>query len=70
MIGDRILNRLADKAADEFIESVVEDNPRNGRYGNPILFWILGQVILMVIKKILENRDLLAKFEAKMEDLA
>lgn len=69
MIGDRILNRLADKAADEFIESVVEDKPSNGRYGNPILFWILGQVILMVIKKILENRNLLDKFETKMGEM-
>ena len=69
MIGDRILNRLVDKAADEFIESMVENEPRNGRYGNPILFWILSQVILMVIKKILENREILAKFESEIEEM-
>ncbi len=69
MIGDRVLNRIASKAANEFIESVAEETPRNGRYGNPILFWILGQVILIVIKRILEDRELLAKFESKMEDL-
>ena len=45
----RLFERKANKAADELFEGLEK------RHGNPIVMWIVGQLLLVLLKKLLEK---------------
>ena len=44
-----------EKAADGIIKRIEEEDGEKGKYGNPIVVWIIGAILSVVIRKLLER---------------
>ncbi len=65
MIGRRTLAKYLDRVVDTILNP--SDKKPPARYGNPVVVYIVTQIVVMIIKKILEDRGILAKFQTKIE---
>ena len=50
-----IFDRRAEKAADGIIKRIEAEDGTKGKYGNPIVVWIIGAILQVVIRKLLER---------------
>tara|TARA_Y100000996_G_C22108380_1_gene472870 strand:+ start:262 stop:510 length:249 start_codon:yes stop_codon:yes gene_type:complete len=50
-----LFDRRIDKAADSILKRVEAEDGNKGKYGNPIVVWIIGAILQVVIKKLLER---------------
>lgn len=51
----RVIDRKINDAADEIIGQLVDGEEDKPEYGSAIMTWILSQIIILVVKKILER---------------
>ena len=72
-----IFDRRVNKAADGILRRIEAEDKNKGEFGNPIVVWIVGAVLQIVIKKLLERiiendgedvKNLAASLLAKMEE--
>ena len=50
-----LFDRRMEKAADGIIKRIEEEDGEKGKYGNPIVVWIIGAILSVVIRKLLER---------------
>ena len=50
-----LFDRRMEKAANGIIKRIEEEDGEKGKYGNPIVVWIIGAILSVVIRKLLER---------------
>jgi len=50
-----LFDRKTERAADRIIERIEREEGGKGRYGNPIMVWVISAILSIVIKKLLER---------------
>ncbi len=51
----RVIDRKINNAADEIVDQLVDGEGDKPEHGSAIITWILSQIIILVVKKILER---------------
>ena len=72
-----LFDRRMEKAADGIIKRIEAEDGEKGKYGNPIVVWVISAILSVVIRKLLERiiendgediKNLAHAVLAKMED--
>ena len=50
-----LFDRRMEKAADGIIKRIEAEDGEKGKYGNPIVVWVISAILSVVIRKLLER---------------